>query len=305
MALFSGLSAFPITPMTLEGEVIVSDLQRLVRRIEVGGADSVGLLGSTGTYMFLSRDERRRALAGAVEAVISIPIIVGVGAMRTDEAVALARDAASEGAAGLLLAPVSYTPLTDEEVFQHFLAVASATDLPLCIYSNPGTTNFTFSPDLVARLAKIPTVAAIKLPLPSARDIAFDLAAFRQRAPGLSIGYSGDWGCKEALLAGADCWYSVAGGLLPGHAAALTAAAIQGDREEADRRDAAFAGLWDLFRAHGSLRLMYAAANMLGLTEAQPPKPLQALNEALQARLAAALPGWDHQEASDAVAAIS
>lgn len=292
MALFSGLSAFPITPLTSEGEVIAPDLQRLVRRIEAGGADSIGLLGSTGTYMFLGREQRRRAVAAAVEAVASIPIIVGVGVIRTDEAQALARDAAGEGASGLLLAPVSYTPLTEEEVFQHFLAVAAATDLPLCIYSNPGTTNFTFRPELVARLAAIPTVAAIKLPLPlpASGDIAADLAAFRQAAPSLSIGYSGDWGCKEALLAGADCWYSVAGGLFPEQAAALAAAAIKGDSEAADRCDAVFAGLWDLFRAHGSLRLMYAAANMLGLTEASPPKPLLGPDEGLTASLRRALP---------------
>jgi len=290
MALFSGLSAFPITPMTPEGGVIVPDLQRLVRRIEAGGADSIGLLGSTGTYMFLSRDERRRAVAAAVEAAASIPVMVGVGALRTDEAEAVARDAAAEGAAGLLLAPVSYNPLTEEEVFQHFVAVAMASDLPLCIYSNPGTTNFTFSPEFVARLTAIPAVAAIKLPLPSSRDMAADLAAFRQAAPGLSVGYSGDWGCKEALLAGADCWYSVAAGLFSEPVAALAAAAMRGDRAVAERCDADFAGLWDLFRAHGGLRVMYAAANMLGLTEAQPPRPLLPLMEDVKRRLASALP---------------
>ena len=290
MKLFSGLSAFPITPMTPSGELIAADIGRLVRRIEEGGADSIGLLGSTGTYMFMGREQRRRTVAVVVEAVVSIPVIVGVGAMRTDEAQSLALDAAKEGAAGLLLAPVSYTPLTEEEVFEHFLAVASASDLPLCIYSNPGTTNFTFRPDFVARLAAIPTVAAIKLPLPSSGDIAADLEAFRQAAPSLSIGYSGDWGCKEALLAGADCWFSVTGGLFPEPAAALTAAAIRGDREEADRYDAMFADLWDLFRANGSLRLIYAAANSLGLTNAQPPRPLLGAGEALRKKVASALP---------------
>ena len=290
MTLFSGLSAFPITPMTSAGEDLASDLSRLVHRIEAGGADSIGLLGSTGTYMFIDRKQRRRAVATAVGAATSIPVIVGVGAMRTDEAQSLAHDAATEGAAGLLLAPVSYTPLREEEVFEHFLAVASASDLPLCIYSNPGTTNFTFRPDFVARLAAIPTVAAIKLPLPSSGDIAADLAVFRQAAPGLSIGYSGDWGCKEALLAGADCWFSVAGGLFPERAAALTAAAMKGDREEAERLDAVFAGLWDLFRTNGSLRLMYAAANFLELTDAQPPRPLLGASEELRRRLVSVLP---------------
>ena len=290
MPLFSGLSAFPITPLTTAGEIIDTDLVRLVRRIEAGGADSIGLLGSTGTYMFISREQRRRAVAAAVGAATSIPVIAGVGAMRTDEAQSLARDAATEGAAGLLLAPVSYTPLTEDEVFEHFLAVASASDLPLCIYSNPGTTNFTFRPEFVRRLATIATVAAIKLPLPLTGDIAADLAAFRQAAPGLSIGYSGDWGCKDALLAGADCWFSVAGGLFPERAAALTAAAMKGDHAEADHYDSAFAGLWGLFKANGSLRVMYAAANMLGLTDAQPPRPLLGADEGLRTRLASALP---------------
>ncbi len=284
MTLFTGLSAFPITPMTGAGEVIVPDLQGLVRRIEAGGADSIGLLGSTGTYMFLTRDERRRAIAAAIASVNSTPVIVGVGAMRTDEAQALARDAAEEGASGLLLAPVSYTPLSEEEVFQHFAEVASVSALPLCIYSNPATTKFTFSPDLVARLAALPTIAAIKLPLP-AGDIAADLAAFREAAPGLSVGYSGDWGCKDALLAGADCWYCVVGGLFPRRAAALTAAAMMRDRAEADEHHAKFVALWELCRRLGSLRVMYAAANILGLTQAQPPPPLLGLTPADQARL--------------------
>jgi 4-hydroxy-tetrahydrodipicolinate synthase len=288
MRLFSGLSAFPITPMTSAGEVIATDLSRLVRRIEEGGADSVGLLGSTGTYMFLDQEQRRRAVATAVQAT-SLPVMVGVGAMRTDDARSLVRDAVAEGAAGLLLAPVSYTPLTEDEVFEHFRAVASESDLPLCIYSNPGTTRFTFRPEFVVRLAALPTIAAIKLPLPSG-DIATDLALYRQAAPRLSIGYSGDWGCKEALLAGADCWFSVAGGLFTEQAAAVTAAAMKGDHEEAGRLDAAFAGLWDLFRTHGSLRLMYAAANLLGLTEAEPPRPLLAADAALRAQLAAVMP---------------
>lgn len=289
MSIFTGLSAFPITPLTSEGEVITGDLAGLARRIEAGGADSVGLLGSTGTYMFISRTERRRAVAAVVEAVSAIPVIVGVGAMRTDEAIALARDAADEGASALLMAPVSYAPLVDEEVYRHFVAVASATDLPLCIYSNPGTTKFTFSPELVARLSAVPTIAAIKLPLP-ATNLPADLAAFRAAAPGLSIGYSGDWGCKDALLAGADCWFSVAGGLFPKTASALTRAAVAGDAAEANRLDASFAGLWDLFRAHGSLRLVHEGARIKGLTTASLPLPLLGIDDALRQRLLSVLP---------------
>ncbi len=291
MSPFAGLSAFPITPATPDGRVIADDLRGVLQRIARGGADSVGLLGSTGTYMFLDREERRRAVAIAVETLASTPVIVGIGALRTDEAQRLAKDAAAEGAAGLLLAPVSYTPLTDEEVFRHFAAVAEASDTPIVIYNNPSTTNFTFRPALVSRLAdETPSVAAIKLPLPKG-DLAADLKAYREAAPRLAIGYSGDWGCKVGLLAGADAWFSVAGGMFTQRAAALTAAALRGDRVEADRLDAAFARLWDVFKLTGGMRAMYAAANHLGLTAARPPLPVLPLEGAMRAKLVAAIAG--------------
>ncbi len=102
----------------------------LLERIRLARADSIGLLGSTGAYAFSRRvngDGQWRSLWKCVGG--RVPLIVGVGALRTDEAQALARDAKEAGADGLLLAPVSYTPLTEEEVYQHFVAVAGVSDL--------------------------------------------------------------------------------------------------------------------------------------------------------------------------------
>lgn len=273
---FKGLSAFPITPADEAGRVDVEAFSALIERLDVAAVDSVGILGSTGIYMYLTREERRRAVEAAVECVAGrLPIIVGVGALRTDEAQALARDAAACGADALLLAPVSYTPLTEEEAFQHFCAVAAATDLPLSIYNNPSTTHFTVSEDLIARLSDVANIAAVKLPLPKEMDFAGELSRLRERtADGFAIGYSGDWGAADALLAGADAWYSVVGGLLPDPAVALTDAAMAGNRAEAQRIDAMFAPLWQLFKTHGSLRVIYAAADLLGLDIGKPPRPL-------------------------------
>lgn len=288
---FTGLSAFPLTPADESGRVDTDALQGLLARIVEAKANSIGLLGSTGTYMYLTRDERRRAVAAAVECVAGrLPIIVGVGALRTDEAGALARDAASAGADALLLAPVSYTPLTEEEVFQHFSSVAAATDLPLCIYNNPSTTHFTFSENLLSRLADVPNIAAVKMPLPSEMDFSGEMARLRNGTPaGFAIGYSGDWGATDALLAGADAWYSVVGGLFPNAAAALVRAATEGDRTEAARLDAVFVPLWQLFKAHGSLRVMYAAANLLGLSAAMPPRPVLPLGSEILPAVEAAI----------------
>jgi 4-hydroxy-tetrahydrodipicolinate synthase len=126
LRLFSGLSAFPLTPTDAAGHLQADVLCRFLENIQAAGADSIGLLGSTGGYAYLTREARQRAVRVAVACVGGmIPIIVGVGALRTDEAETLARDAKAAGADGLLLAPMSYAPLTDEEVFQHFAAVAS------------------------------------------------------------------------------------------------------------------------------------------------------------------------------------
>ena len=276
MTLFTGLSAFSITPTDTSGHVDTAALSRLLERIHAAGGDSIGLLGSTGGYAFLSREERRRAVEAARESVGGkIPVIVGVGALRTDEAQALARDARTAGADGLLLAPMSYTPLMEEEVFQHMSAVAEAGGLPLCIYNNPGTTRFTFTADLIVRLADVPNIVAVKMPLPADGDFSGELARLRARLPdGFAIGYSGDWGAADALLSGGDAWYSVVAGLLPSQALALTRAAQAGNVAEAARFDEAFQPLWDLFKQLGSFRVMYAIAERLGLCRVEPPRPI-------------------------------
>ena len=299
MTLFHGLSAFPITPATPNGQIIADDLARLLLRLKAARVDSVGLLGSTGTYAYLDRNARRDAVTIAAETLAGeVPLIVSVGALRTDAAVALAQDAAKAGADALLMAPVSYTPLTQEEAYQHYLAVAAATDLPLSIYNNPGTTHFTFGTDLLVRLAALPTIIAIKMPLPAQGTIADDFAALKNHLPdGFIIGYSGDWGCAEALLAGAQTWYSVVGGILPEPALRLTQAALAGDAALTAKLNAAFAPLWALFRAHGGLRVAYAIAHLLGLTQALPPRPILPMPDSAWPDLRAALAALTRDQA--------
>ncbi|EHM00307.1 dihydrodipicolinate synthetase family protein [Acetobacteraceae bacterium AT-5844] len=278
---FQGLSAFPITPADAQGHVDTAALGRLLRRLAEAGVDSVGLLGSTGTYAYLSRAERRRAVEAAVKELHgSVPLLVGIGALRTDDAVRHGQDAKAAGADAVLLAPVSYTPLTDDEGFEHFATVARSVDLPVVIYNNPGTTHFSFSPALIGRLSRVPGIVAVKNPSPDAAQAPAEMAALRTAtAEGFSIGHSGDWKVTEALLAGSEAWYSVVGGLFPEPAMKIVRAARAGDAAEARRLDAALQPLWDLFIAHSSLRVVYAAANLLGLTDAAPPRPILPLAE--------------------------
>jgi 4-hydroxy-tetrahydrodipicolinate synthase len=291
MQLFQGLSAFPLTPADDLGQVNTVALVRIIDRLVDAQVDSIGLLGSTGIYAYLTRDERRRAVQTASKAINGkVPLIVGVGALRTDDAIRLAQDAASEGANGLLLAPVSYTPLTDEEVFQHFVAVAAATDIPLCIYNNPSTTHFAFSAALLARLAGVQNIAAVKMPLPTGVSIAEELTSLRDTAAGnLAIGYSGDWGIADAMGAGADAFYSGAAGVLPREIMCLARAAQSGNADEVHRVDAAFQPLWTLCREFGGLRVFYVIARQLALCDANPPLPILPMPRENERRIVDAL----------------
>jgi 4-hydroxy-tetrahydrodipicolinate synthase len=295
MALFKGLSAFPITPTDPDGRVEERALERLVLRLVEAGVDSIGLLGSTGTYAYLTRDSRRRAIETGLKAADGrCPLMVGIGALRTDDAVRFGEDARAVGADAVLLAPVSYTPLTDDEVAQHFMTVASEVGLPLCIYNNPTTTHFTFSDTLLARLSQTPNIVAVKNPAPPADQVGGELSALRTRTPSaFSLGYSGDWRATEALIAGGDAWYSVLAGLFPRPCLEIVKAIDRGDTDKARGLDRRLQPLWDLFQEFSSLRVVYAAANLLGLCASQPPRPILPLSGPARDRVAAVLQGLE------------
>ncbi len=295
MTLFQGLSAFPITPADEQGRVDADALRVLLKRLADAKVGSIGLLGSTGTYPYLTRPERRRAVEAAVDQVGGqVPIMVGIGALRTDEAVRLGQDAKGAGADAVLLAPVSYTPLTGEEVFTHFATVAEAVGLPLCIYNNPGTTHFTFSSELIARLSRVPQVCAVKNPALDAGAMPGGLRTLRAVAsPGFSVGYSVDWKAAEAMLAGGDAWYSVVGGLFPVACMEVVAAIEAGHAEEARALNARLQPLWGLFVEFSSLRVTYAAVNLLGLCRTAPPRPILPLPEDAQRRIGQVLRALD------------
>ncbi|RSS67062.1 dihydrodipicolinate synthase family protein [Streptomyces sp. WAC06273] len=287
--MFTGLSAFPLTPVPGNGDVDEKAYAALVERLAAAGVDSIGALGSTGSYAYLTREERARVARIAVEHADGVPVIVGIGALRTRQVLQAAEDAQNAGAAGVLLAPVSYQPLTDDDVFGLFEEVTANLSIPLVIYDNPGTTHFAFTDELYARLARLPRVASLKIPpLPA------DPARARVRVEHLrrllpaavTIGTSGDAAAARGLNAGCDAWYSVIGGTFPEPALALTRAAQAGRHRQALEESRRLEPLWDLFARHGSLRVVAAAAAHLGLTARRNlPLPLRGLNAEERARL--------------------
>ncbi|MDQ1056226.1 4-hydroxy-tetrahydrodipicolinate synthase [Arthrobacter globiformis] len=301
--MFKGLCAFPLTPLAGDN-VDEAALVRLVGRCVDAGADSIGVLGSTGVYTYLLRGERRRVVEAAVEAAQRTPVVAGVGAMRTRDVLECVSDAQAAGASGLLLAPVSYQRLTEEEVYGLYCEVSSASDLPIAVYDNPATTGFTFSDELHGRIAELPGIASIKFPPPAPGQAADRIARLRAAVPGgVSLGISGDWAAAEALLAGCDVWYSVIAGLFPKTARVIVDLAqtaqigqtVQsgqpsGQGDLALEASAALEPVWALFRGYGSLRVAATMAEVLGFVEAPClPRPLKSLDGEGRTRVEEAL----------------
>ncbi|WP_166294996.1 dihydrodipicolinate synthase family protein [Bradyrhizobium sp. 2S1] len=295
MTSLKGLSAFPITPSNRDGRVDVGALRALLEPVIAAKVDSIGLLGSTGSYPYFSRDERRRAVQAAVApAEGQMPILVGIGALRTDDTVRLAQDARAAGATAGLLAAVSYTPLTDDEVFEHFQTVARESGLPICIYDNPGTTHFRFTPALIGRLSCVEGIVAVKSPAPDASAVSGHLGELRAVVPGgLALGYSADWNCTEALLAGGDTWYSVLAGIFPKVCVDIVRAVTSGDAVRARQLNASLQPMWDLFKTFSGLRVVYAIANLRGVCVAEPPRPILPLPADAQKKISEVLAGMD------------
>ena len=290
--MFSGLSAFPLTPLN-ETDIDERVFVRLIERLACAGVDSIGALGSTGSYAYLTRQERLRVAQLAVQHAGDVPVIVGIGALRTREVLELAQDAQKVGASGVLLAPMSYQKLSDSEVFDLYETVTCSLSIPLCVYDNPATTHFEFSDELHGRIAQLPNVASIKIPaVPTGLDAARErIDRLRALIPThVTIGVSGDALAATGLNAGCEAWYSVIGGLFPQTALAIMREAQSGNIRETMLLSDQLAPLWELFLQYGSLRVTATAAELLGLV-ANPclPLPVQLLQGKVRQRLAVIL----------------
>lgn len=128
------------------------------------------------------------------------------------------------------------------------------------------------------------------MPLPSDGGFASEIATLRERT-NLSIGYSGDWGMADAMLTGADAFYSVLGGTLPDPVLAMVRAAQAGNTDAVRKIDARLAALWDTFKAFGSLRVMYVLVELTGLGRLAPPRPILPLEGKPREKVVAAWSG--------------
>jgi 4-hydroxy-tetrahydrodipicolinate synthase len=150
------------TPFKDDLSVDFGRLQEHVRWLADEGCDGVTPNGSLGEYQTLSDQERSDIVRAVVEAAPSgCSVVPGVGAYGSHQARRWAEDAAAAGADAVLSLPPNAYRATDEEVVAHYRAVAAA-GLPVVTYNNPYDTKVDLTPELLATIAEIDGIVAVK-----------------------------------------------------------------------------------------------------------------------------------------------
>ena len=144
-----------ITPIDEDERIDEARLRRQVDFVIKGGLHGILAFGSNGEFYQLEEDEMRRGLQIMVDqAAGRVPVYFGIGAINTKKCCRLAKMAVENGAVGVSILQPMFLKPTEEELFQHFKAIAQAVpETPVLLYNNPGRVGYTMGANLVDRLA--------------------------------------------------------------------------------------------------------------------------------------------------------
>ena len=160
---FHGVFPYLVSPVDAAGRVKVAALGRLVEELIGAGVHGLTPLGSTGEFAYLGNAQRADVVRATIDAASRrVPVVAGVAATATADAVAQAKAYEKLGADGILAILESYFPLTAVQVENYFRAIADAVGLPVVLYTNPQFQRTDLSLDVIARLGEHPRIRYIK-----------------------------------------------------------------------------------------------------------------------------------------------
>jgi len=272
-----------ITPMLADGAVDYPALRKLIDWHIAQGTDCVCVVGTTGESPTVTVQEHCEIIRVSVaQAAGRVPIMAGCGANSTSEAIELAQFAKSVGANCQLQVVPYYNKPTQEGLYQHFLAIAKAVDLPMVLYNVPGRTVADMAHETVLRLAQVPGIVGIK---EATGNIERAQWLIKEAPPGFSI-YSGDDPTAVALmLCGGHGNVSVTANIAPRLMHELCMAALAGDVRGAMAIQIQLLPLHKgLFVEANPIPVKWAAAKM-GLCSEAIRLPLTPLSENLRPAL--------------------
>jgi 4-hydroxy-tetrahydrodipicolinate synthase len=272
---FKGVIAYPITPFNDNEKVDIPLFKKLVERLVVSGSHGIAPLGSTGVLPYLNDDEKEAVTEATIQQVAGrLPTLVGISNLTTEKTIYHARFAEKAGATAVMIIPMSYWKLTDDEIIKHYDTVASKISIPIMAYNNPATGGVDMSPALLKRLLQIPNVTMIK---ESTGDI--QRMHYLRKELGEEVAfYNGSNPLAlAAFAAGANGWCTAAPNLIPELNIGLYNAIQNNDFEEARNVFYEQLDLLKFIVAKGLPRAIKAGLNILGEDGGHLRSPLQPL----------------------------
>ena len=186
---FGRLLTAMVTPFLDNGEVDYAEVKRLAVHLIENGNDSILVCGTTAETPTLTHEEKVNIVKAVKEAVGDrAKIVVGTGTNCTRTTIEATKEMEALGADGILVVEPYYNKPSQEGMYQHFKAVAEATSLPIILYNIPGRCGVNMTPELIARLAQIPNIVAVK----EAGGSVEQVSKIRTLVPDDFVIYSGD-----------------------------------------------------------------------------------------------------------------
>ncbi|QBJ96852.1 dihydrodipicolinate synthase family protein [Rhodococcus sp. ABRD24] len=282
----SGIVAYPVTPLHPRDNntVNVEILHLLLDRMIDAGVDAIAPLGSTGESSYLDPSEWSAVANESIGHVDGrVPTVVGVSDLTTAGAVRRARIAESLGASAVMALPMSYWRLTEEEVRQHFMAIADAVSIPVMVYNNPATTGIDMTPEFLFDL--VTSVDNITMVKESTGDVT-RMHRLRELSGGTLPYFNGSNPlAQQAFEAGAAGWCTAAPCLIPDQIVAFHRLVVAGDQAGAAEFFDRIRPFLDMIVSRGLPTTIKSGLRGIGIEAGDPRRPLMPLDETDTAHL--------------------
>ncbi len=275
---FYGIYTPIITPFNDDFSVDDAAYAGMIEKLIADGVHGIIIAGTTGEYYAQSTEERIRLMALGIDIINNrLPVIVGTGAIRTEDAIGFAEAARNTGADAILITTPPYAQPTGRENALHALAVQRAAGLPAMLYNYPGRMAALMDEDFLDRVGQSPAFTAIK---ESSGDINRVHLLARQY-PNIALSCGMDDQALEFFAWGARSWVCAASNFAAkAHIALWRACVVDGDFSRGRRIMTAMLPLMQALEQGGKfVQSIKHGVAMEGLRSGPPRPPLKPLNK--------------------------
>jgi 4-hydroxy-tetrahydrodipicolinate synthase len=284
-----GIFPYLVSPVDAEGRVRTDVLTGLVDHLVGCGVHGLSPLGSTGEFPYLTAGQRVEIVRTVVEGARGrVPVVPGVAAYSTHDAIEQIRLVREAGADGVILILQTYFPLAREGVMSFFETVADTAGCPICVYTNPRLLGFDLTPDQIIALSRLPNIRYVK----DASGETGRLLTILNRTAGRIAVFSAS--AHVPLLVfrlGGVGWMAGPACLVPAACVRLYDLAQSGQWEDAERLQRRLWPVNEVFQRHGLAACVKAGLRLLGFDAGDPIPPQRPLADAAVDEIREALAG--------------